>query len=180
MPNTFQPKYCKEIIDYFLKLKQHDATIEGFEVNKKIRTTDISFTPEGVNDNFSTNLFFNVERSIRAGNAQWFGTSLSYNEAPQFAAYKEENNGFYDWHIDVLNEHSTRPHNRKLTLVILLNNREEYEGGQLELDHPDIPKGFNKAGDALLFRSDLKHRVTSVTKGNRYSLTCWAHGPNWR
>jgi PKHD-type hydroxylase len=56
----------------------------------------------------------------------------------------------------------------------------EYEGGQLELRHPDVPQNFTKAGDALLFNSGLEHRVTPVTKGTRYSLTCWAHGPNWR
>jgi len=180
MPNTFQPDYCKEIIGYFLKLKQRDATVEGEHINKSVRETDVTFAPEGVNDNFSINLMFNVDRSIKAGNAQWFGTDLNYNESPQFGMYKSENKGFYDWHIDTLNEHASRPCNRKLSIVILLNDIEEYEGGQLELRHSDVPQNFTKAGDALLFNSGLEHRVTPVTKGTRYSLTCWAHGPNWR
>jgi len=35
-------------------------------------------------------------------------------------------------------------------------------------------------GTATLFPSYLLHRVTPVTQGERFSLTIWAHGPQFR
>jgi PKHD-type hydroxylase len=75
---------------------------------------------------------------------------------------------------------STHKQLRKLSVVILLNDKDKYTGGNLELDHLEKPQNFNKAGDAVFFPSSLKHRVTPVETGTRYSLVCWSNGPPWR
>ena len=35
-------------------------------------------------------------------------------------------------------------------------------------------------GTAIFFPSYMKHGVVPVTKGTRYSLVCWTHGPNFK
>ena len=179
IPNAFSREYCKEIIDYFNTKDLEVATLGDGAVNTSIRETDIRFVatiPE--NNLFEQNLHFCVDRVIQQGNTEWFGYDLAHNEAPQFGKYKSETKGFYDWHIDKLNDN--KKFIRKLSVVILLNDTTEYTGGRLELDHNEAPKNFLNAGDAVLFPSYLKHRVTPVETGDRYSLVCWSSGPAWR
>jgi PKHD-type hydroxylase len=39
---------------------------------------------------------------------------------------------------------------------------------------------MTQLGDALVFPSFLRHRVTPVSRGVRYSLVTWIEGPQWR
>jgi len=180
VPTAFTKDYCKEIVNYFTNKETIDAKIEGNSINKSIRETNIVFTKDiAGNNSFENNLHLSVDRLIKRVNSEWFDFDLSYNEAPQFGIYKSETNAFYDWHEDVLHN-STNKQLRKLSMVILLNDIDEYSGGILELDHKDQPINFKKKGDAIFFPSYLKHRVTPVTSGTRYSLVCWSNGPSWR
>jgi len=86
------------------------------------------------------------------------------------------NNEFYDFHED-----SSKFENnmRKLSLVISISNPDTYEGGDFEFfdgTRPDI-KG---QGSILVFPSFIKHRVTPVTKGTRYSLVNWFYGEQFK
>jgi PKHD-type hydroxylase len=94
----------------------------------------------------------------------------------QYAQYGEGE--FYDWHIDtvLLTE---APIHRKLTIVCLLNDPSEFEGGALELDSAIEQPALAK-GSVIVFPSHVRHRVTPVTKGIRKTATCWVMGPsNW-
>ena len=180
VPKAFSEEYCKEIIDYFDAKEKADATIEDSGVNKNIRETEIHFAKDiAENNSFENNLHLSVDRLIQRVNFEWYDYDLRYNEAPQFGVYKSETKAFYDWHEDVLHNSSNKQL-RKLSMVILLNDKDKYSGGNLELDHQDKPVNFSKAGDAIFFPSYLKHRVTPVETGIRYSLVCWSNGPAWR
>ena len=180
VPQAFSKEYCKEIVDYFSSKETVDATIEGANINKDIRDTKIKFTEDIANNNsFENNLHTSMDRLIKRVNSEWYNYDLNYNEAPQFGVYGSETKSFYDWHEDVLHQ-STNKQLRKLSVVILLNDKDNYTGGNLELDHSEKPQNFNKAGDAVFFPSSLKHRVTPVETGTRYSLVCWSNGPPWR
>ena len=50
------------------------------------------------------------------------------------------------------------------------------EGGDFEMDEEDEIPRFEE-GSIIVFPSFLKHRVTPVTKGVRYSLVSWFVGP---
>ncbi len=85
----------------------------------------------------------------------------------------------YDWHEDnsALMEKAM---DRKLSFVLQLSDSGTYRGGKFELDSRahKLPEGaFSNQGDALIFRSGIKHRVLPVTAGTRYSLVTWVHGP---
>lgn len=86
----------------------------------------------------------------------------------QFTEYKEGE--FYGWHTD---RDSTTFRDRFTSTVIQLN--EDYDGGLLEIK--DIKNNLiplkQKIGNLYVFDSGLKHRVTPVETGIRYSLVNW-------
>lgn len=180
IPSAFPAEYCQEIIKRLSEKDTIKATVGGrgdlSSVDTNVRVTDITFLEDVPwQDPFQDALHRHVDRIIRKANCEWFGFDLSYNESPQFTVYNSEQKGFYDWHIDKLD--NNHPHPRKLSMSLLLNDSSEYSGGCLELDSPDIPKNMSKAGDAVFFPATLRHRVTPVTEGIRYSLVCWSSGP---
>ena len=65
-------------------------------------------------------------------------------------------------------------------MSLQLTSPEYYEGGRFQF--PDDSEKFKEEdslaqGTVIFFPSYLKHGVTPVTKGIRYSLVCWWLGP---
>jgi predicted 2-oxoglutarate/Fe(II)-dependent dioxygenase YbiX len=59
-------------------------------------------------------------------------------------------------------------------MVIQLND--DYEGGdlQLKLENDNTQIQVEKGiGNLIIFLSNLEHRVTDITRGNRYTLVNW-------
>lgn len=103
------------------------------------------------------------------------GFNLS-TDIPSIMKYEDKDKGFYDWHIDIMRTMPTR----KLAFSLLLNDG--YTGGQLEFVHanePLINKLEQTKGTLIVFPSWVRHRVTPVTKGTRYALVGWMHGPSF-
>jgi PKHD-type hydroxylase len=101
--------------------------------------------------------------------------NLSGMEYVQIGKYS--NSGHYDWHNDVNNFDNEQ--SRKLSFSFLLNDPNEFEGGQFEMagvqEQPNL-----KQGSIIVFPSFINHRVVPVTKGVRYSAVAWATGPHFK
>ena len=91
----------------------------------------------------------------------------------QYTVYNSEDEGYYDWHIDM----GPGKANRKLSLVCQLSEPSEYEGGELQINTGGILATEKEKGTVIIFPSYLLHRVTPVTKGVRRSLVLWIEGP---
>jgi PKHD-type hydroxylase len=121
-----------------------------------------------------------IHKKILSINRKHFGFKLYkepwYNGA--FLTYEKGN--FTNWHIDggVGKEYKER----KFTCVILLSDRANYDGGDLEfpfyLNFTDEERALLQKGAALLFPAFMFHRVTTVTKGLRNTLTFFFEGPS--
>lgn len=81
---------------------------------------------------------------------------------------------FTKWHRDTGPDYSGL---RKLSMSVLLSERDAYEGGHLEIDPEEptrqtlrinLPKGAGVA-----FPSDKLHRVAPIVSGTRFSLVNW-------
>lgn len=100
------------------------------------------------------------------------GYDLDYEASPfQFTEYKIGD--YFHWHTDTLGKDVTQEE-RYCSMVIQLND--EYSGGDLELKLLDnsIPMVFEKGvGNLIIFLSNIEHRVTKITSGNRYTLVNW-------
>ena len=117
---------------------------------------------------------------VQSSNRTNFGTEIVGPYELQYTEYHGRAQGKYDWHQDVWLE-SSRPFDRKLSVVVQLSDPEEYEGGAFEffgLQQPGV--NFAPRGSMLIFPSFLQHRVLPVTKGIRRSLVSWIEGPRWR
>lgn len=119
-------------------------------------------------------------RIVGQANREAFNFDLTeFAESPQVARYEAKREAHFDWHADIGS--TALSAKRKLTIVVQLSDPVEYKGGTLEL-RPDsnVTQAPPHRGTAILFPSFVLHRVTPLTKGTRWSLTLWAHGPAFR
>lgn len=123
-------------------------------------------------------LYERIAKLAGGFNARFFGLELNgIEQALQVARYEAGVRGHYDWHTDFGIAEQTR----KLSISVQLSPAEAYEGGDLELDvSTEITRAGRERGLAIAFPSYVRHRVTPVTQGVRYSLVAWVHGPRFR
>jgi len=72
---------------------------------------------------------------------------------------------------------------RKLSISLQLSQHgTDYEGAELLLGgcRPQEGDVMLQQGTLTIFPSWLQHKVTPLTKGNRWSWTYWFTGPPWR
>jgi PKHD-type hydroxylase len=124
-------------------------------------------------------IYEKLTQVVMQNNEKFFNFDLSMIENLQFTYYSSNENGCYKAHVDPINW--KLPHNRKLSVVVQLSNPEEYEGGELLIYNSHEPTVIRKEmGMMVMFPSYTLHEVTPVTKGERYSLVGWVHGPAFR
>lgn len=124
-------------------------------------------------------IFERLSNLIYQNNERFFNFDLTMIENLQFTYYNSEENGCYKGHVDPINWRI--PHNRKMSIVVQLSDPSEYEGGELKLYTSHNPTVINREkGLVVTFPSYTLHEVTPVTKGERYSLVAWVHGPAFK
>jgi PKHD-type hydroxylase len=164
------PDFC----DYVLS-KTDWNTSKAAEVNldekgivkPESRITDIVWHNHGAP---STSLLY--QHIHMANDMAGWNFDVKYPQEAQIGRYI--NGGHYKWHVDTFPP-DEKNMQRKLSCVLLLNDPSEYEGGELELEDFEEFKLEGK-GSIVVFPSFLRHRVTPVTSGVRYTATCWAMG----
>ena len=137
---------------------------------KNERMSDVSW----VTNEFWNKTFLSIIRDI---NHEWgINFDIQAIQSPQLTRYVAPG-GHYDYHVDSTGvwPEGNSGLVRKLSMVCLLNDRSEFEGGELELIQPDQVAKL-KQGHAIFFASYLNHRVTPVTSGIRKSLVVWFGG----
>jgi len=170
--SAISKKQCELILEEANWSQEHNAEFmrDGQSVsNEDIRTTKVTFMPtySVIGCILNTHLL-NI-------NAYQWNFDISRIQDIQIGHYAE--GGHYDWHVDVTvpDENNIQ---RKLSAVLMLSDPDDYEGGLLEIQDTEIPK--LKQGTLIVFPSFMKHRVTNVTKGNRFTAVAWAVGPAFR
>lgn len=86
--------------------------------------------------------------------------------------------GHYDWHIDC--SPPKEGLQRKLSLSLQLSDPDSYEGGDLLLGRKTPTSVTRKQGSIVVFPSCIFHKVTPVTRGERFSAVAWMRGPQFR
>lgn len=110
-------------------------------------------------------------------NYDLFMYDIDMLETIDYIIYKEDDK--YDVHRDIT-ARGYRTHDRKISGVVMLSDKSDYEGGELEINvvESNMDSYVLQKGDVIFFDSWFNHRVTPVTKGNRHVLVFWAHGKN--
>jgi PKHD-type hydroxylase len=124
----------------------------------------------------STNwIFEKLETALLQLNGQQYGFDIQgFFEGAQL--YEYPTGGHLDWHMDIAKGYMS---NRKLSMSVQLSDSDDYDGGNLEFEDfkETGPRGI---GDLIVFPAFLRHRVSAVTRGQRYSWVSWVHGPAFR
>ena len=181
----WQAELSDEVIDGIIErcetLPVIDAVVGGGEnpegsYDTSMRRSKVRWTND---DSELRKIIWNFGTTAN-GNA--FGFDILNKFAIQYTTYLDSDSGCYNWHKDS-NFSTEGYYDRKLSVVIQLNNPSDYEGGKFEFNiNGEIfsPEGFEKKGSIIVFPSFMKHRVTEVTKGTRNSLVSWIEGPHFR
>ena len=115
-------------------------------------------------------------------NDDFFMFNISRLNFLQFAEYNANNLGEYKDHHDVFWLNGDDFYHRKLSCTIQLSEPDSYTGGNLELVEakfkPPI-EDVRAQGTITYFPSFLRHQVTPVLTGKRYSLVAWFEGRKW-
>jgi PKHD-type hydroxylase len=91
----------------------------------------------------------------------------------------EDPNGHYVWHVD-FGEGAMAT--RKLSIVVQLSPPTAYDGCDFAMmgDRGHQILQYRGQGDAFMFPSWTPHMVAPITRGMRYALVAWIHGPRFR
>jgi PKHD-type hydroxylase len=130
---------------------------------------------KGINYNPKNAWMFN--RLVQIGietNKKYFNFEIANLQGTRVNEYRE--NEFIDWHVDIGGQETST---RKISIVVFLSDAKEYEGGQIKWN--PAPAGFpQEQGTVVVFPSYIIHTVEPITKGKRFSLVTWLHGPPFR
>lgn len=173
--NYLDKEFCKGVISYGEEKGFQRGLVKEGDEELTVRKSNVHFIQWPIyNSPFIHDLYFNLDYKVKETNAHLFGFHISFLDPLQITKYEGKEKGFYDWHIDAMQE--PIPSTRKISFSLLLNDSDEYEGGNLEFKAP-FEEQLHQAGDLIIFSSFEEHRVTPVTKGTRYSLVGWMRGP---
>lgn len=166
--NAMPWQFCDYVLDSIDWDVAQDATVhkdEGAELKEEHRKASI------ISQDLMSPIGSICKNYLVDGNVkgQWAGTICDFDIA-QIIRYTQ--NGHYMWHNDVLPPKNGKI--RAVSLVMLLNDPSEFEGGLLQIkDKSD--NLLKNQGDIVVFDAKAEHRVTPVTRGVRYTAVCWAY-----
>lgn len=173
LPNVFTADECLWISS--VPLPASHAEVEyggaaGSRVDYQMRRTTERPVPK--NREFSW-VYSRLAKLAREANDEAYRFVLSERMTAHVLEYSPD--GFFDWHMDL---GAGPTSSRKLSLITFLTPPEEYEGGDLLFMDGGQPLRPAQ-GTTAIFPSYLLHKVTPVTKGTRFTLVSWIHGPSF-
>ena len=175
--DALDPATCDHLVAAAGAADMADAGLVGNTTAHALRRADLVW----LDDLPDTGpLMDRLIRRVAQANRDAFDADLTdFAESAQIARYGAEREGHFGWHSDI--GKGAQAARRKLTVVIQLSDPADYDGGVLEI-WPDanIATAPRLRGTAAIFPAYVLHRVTPVTRGTRWSLTLWAHGPAYR
>lgn len=158
------------------------GTIEA-ETLLKYRSSKVSFI------NYSKEyswLFDKFNKIIQNVNEEYYNFDLNGYDYIQYSEYLANENGHYDYHIDLMLDMIPQKDYdflyRKLSFTLCLNQQgTDYSGGDFKIKTgaEDVSMKLNK-GDMIVFPSFILHKVEPVTEGVRKSLVGWVTGPKFK
>lgn len=177
-PGFLDATTCERAIRLAQLIPPADGRVQaGMEdVNKEdVRRSEIRFFNPGPETEF---IFAPLWQALQQVNQGYRMEVTRFSDGAQIARYAAEYAGHYDWHMDLGMERFSR---RKISLSVQLSDGSSYDGGDLEFHLSRLDREeMRQRGTLIAFPSFLEHRVTPVSRGERYSLVAWVEGPPFR
>ena len=172
--NGFDEKEIQKIKEYLENFEFEKGTTFTTSDDKSVRNSQIKWIPY---NNETRWLYEKIYNYAKEANDNIFHFKLYYSlDDIQYSKYSQ--NGKYDFHIDIGEGRNSL---RKLSCSILLNDPNNFEGGDFEYWINKSPqKILLEKGSIVFFPSFFLHRVTEVTDGERESLVLWIGGDSYQ
>jgi predicted 2-oxoglutarate/Fe(II)-dependent dioxygenase YbiX/peroxiredoxin len=169
LPGIFEPELCEELIGLYRRTGGVDSgfmrdvdgkTVEIKDYGRKSRR-DYIITEEPVLKELNARIIRRIVPEIKKVHQ----FTVSRIERHIVACYSAEDKGHFAAHRDDTTKGTAH---RRFAVTINLNN--EFEGG--ELSFPEYgPRSFKPPpGGAVVFSCSLLHKVSQVTKGERFAF----------
>ena len=182
--NYVDKETCDKIIRDVQILPTQEARVgkKNENVNSSVRRTKIKFIHAG--DWRFQYIFDLFWKTAISANDDFFLFHISRLNFVQFAEYNSNELAEYKPHHDVFWLNDDAVYHRKLSAMIQLSDENSYDGGNFEIVDPSVSltplaEDIRKQGTILYIPSFIKHQVTQVTRGVRYSLVAWFEGKKW-
>ena len=168
----------------FVELKKSSISSNNPVIDNSVRTSDINFHSRNEQNYW---IFDRFNFGIEDINSKFFHFDLYGYSSFQYSEYNYLNSGKYNFHMDTFTNQESLNSNeftRKLSLVILLSEPNvDFEGGEFQINEglEERAKTIKMTkGTLIAFPSFMIHRVKTVTKGIRKSITIWVEGPKFK
>ena len=179
---ALDPEWCDALIEHATENYTPQEGVIGFDdskVDKNVRISEVRW----LNVHTEKDVVNTIWQYADWANRDSFAFDLQWLNDIQFTKYvgSSKEPGKYDWHYDI-DWSSNAQYHRKLSMVFMLTDPSEYEGGVFEFQNPvaPLPPGAMSKGTVIAFPSFFTHRVTPVTSGTRHTLVTWVEGPQFR
>jgi hypothetical protein len=162
-------KLCDLLLKDRIAFEEKPALILNEEelLDKTIRDSKVCWAPV---NHWAEGILYNY--GLYATQEAGWNFHLGRPEQIQLTAYDKD--GFYGWHEDWA-PFALGPSIRKVSVIALLSDPKDFEGGKFQIDG-DVEIEMER-GTVIAFPFFLRHQVTPVTSGKRYSAVCWINGP---
>jgi PKHD-type hydroxylase len=171
--------FCDAVIEeYFNKVEKINGAVNkednSCNIDLNIRKTTIAWADDKA-PIFNTMYQYIADANLNGG----WDYDISGLTPVQIAEYVE--GCYYDWHSDMDNP-CEEGYQRKLSCSVQLSDPDTYEGGDLLLENAQGQQFIapRQKGSVIVFPSFLKHKVSPITKGIRYSAVGWMRGPAFK
>jgi PKHD-type hydroxylase len=167
--NAVSPEMCDALLKERTALEEAQAIVGmgGGTVNASLRDSKVCWANK---NHWIESVMYNY--ALYANDYAGWSFKMGRPEQVQLTSYGIDS--FYGWHED-WSPLEGAPDVRKLSAVLLLSDPADFEGGQFQFS--DYGPVEMQRGTLIVFPSYLRHQVTPVTKGQRYSAVCWVVGP---
>ena len=176
IPTAIDQSVADVIVKQLENLPLEEATVVGkskFVRDRDVRKSRVQWI------NSDTWISGMMAHFVHTANFETFHYDLeTWSERIQYTVYDQQGDT-YGWHTDSSESPYYRGLFRKLSISLCLSD--DYEGGELQIMDDNKMHSFKmKCGDAIVFPSDVRHRVRPIKSGKRISLVGWFSGPPFR
>lgn len=173
----FTEEECDEIISYGADWTE--GTIQKFnhQIPDRERRS-VLISKENLPEELIQRLYFKIMQ-LNVKTFRFHLEGFVLHDLPRIFKYSAEREDHYGWHRDTLFDPNNQT-GRKLSFSIQLTDSKDYDGGDLEF-MPQLTNPLQRRkGFLVVFPPYLVHRVTPITRGTRYAIVGWMHGPSFR
>ena len=205
IPRCLETSFCEEIIKLGDEMELRTATTDGGPDShmSHVRNSKVGWfneenthTPE--DKKLMEEVYYNMDSILSNALEDNNLSHINIRERQPFQYTNYRKGQYYEWHRDSredpyeVSEYTNLI--RKLSMTVLLNDPQDYEGGNFQLETQWVngpqeswdrivtfdPWNYDIGqGTVILFWAHMYHRVMPVRKGIRKSLVCWYLGDPW-